>query len=167
MIVKPFDIKNFNVYDIVKVYVERKYKLDITETIGILKHNDSDKIITINVIETFSIDNNPSSFIYETKEVELIPELVEIAKELYELKKEATIAEFEKLQKKLDFIYKDDKKWDKTKTNFKDMLYCECNSTMYQILNKILTSRSMEGVALRQRATIWDRQNVPEKPTCN
>ena len=167
MIVKPFDIKNLNLADIVKLYVEKKYKLDITETIGMLKYNDSEKTITINVRETFKIENNPSNFISETKEVELNPELIEIAKELYELKKEATIAEFDKLKNKLDFINEDDKKWAKTKANFKDMLYCECNSVMYQIINKILTSRSMKSVALRQRATIWYRQNVPEKPTCN
>ena len=167
MIVKPFDIKNINLADIVKLYVEKKYKFDITETIRMLKYNDNEKIITINVRETFKIENNPYNFSYGTKEIELNPELIEIAKELYELKKEATISKFEKLQKKLDFIYKDDEKWNKTKANFKDMLYCECNSVMYQIINKILTSRSMEGVALRQRAITWNRQNIPEKPTCN
>ena len=167
MIVKPFDIKNLNLADIVKLYVEKKYKFDITETIGMLKYNDSEKIITINVRETFKIENNPSNFSFGTKEFELNPELIEIAKELYELKKEATIAKFDKLQNKLDFIYEDDKKWAKTKANFKDMLYCECNSVMYQILSKISTSRSIENVNLKQRVTIWDRQNIPEKPTCN
>ena len=140
---------------------------DITENIGTLKSNDTEKSIVLNVKETFKIENNPSNYGYGTKEFELNPELIEIAKELYEIKKEITIAEFEKLQKKLDFIYEDDKKWAKTKANFKHMLYCECNSTMRQILSKISASRSMESVALRQRATIWDRQNVPEKPTCN
>ena len=167
MIVKPFDIKNLNLADIVKLYVEKKYKLDITETIGMLKYNDSEKIITINVRETFKIENNPSNFGYGTEDFELNPELIEVAKELYELKKEATIAEFEKLNNKLDFIYEDDKKWAKTKENFKYMLYCECNSVMYQILSRISTSRSMENLALKQRVVIWDRENIPEKPTCN
>ena len=167
MIVKPFDIKNFNVYDIVKVYVERKYKLDITETIGTKKLKDGDEPITLKIEETFEIANNPNTCSRSTSNYELIPELVEIAKELYEIKKEATIAEFEKLNNKLDFIYEDDKKWAKTKENFKYMLYCECNSVMYQILSRISSSRSMENLALKQRVVIWDRENIPEKPTCN